>query len=163
MKKRDAKLSHIIDDIDLKIIKTLQCDARTNFADIAKMCDISVTAIQNRYKKMIESGIIKGTLFLTEQDTEYNFSLAAELVVKINEIQNVMNEIRKLRNYVNVNRVAGKFDIHAIFHIKNLDDINIIRSNLSKINGIRSIKFIASNQIFGFFPENLFFRNPCDK
>ena len=121
--KRRYELTPIIDEIDLKILKSLLRNVRTNFADISKECCVSITTIQNRYNKLRKSGVIRGTQFLTEEDIGHNFSLAAELVVETEKEQIIIDKIKQLNNYVNVNRVVGKIDIHAIFHIKTLEDI----------------------------------------
>ena len=100
--------------------------------------------------------MIKGTKFVTTQDPGHKYSLAVEIIVNKEKEQMLINKLKQMNNYVNVIRIIGKFDLHAIFHIKNLEDIKLIRSELSNIKGIQDIIFLASNQIFGYFPDNLF-------
>jgi len=53
-----------LDEIDVNIIRVLQRDARTNFADIAKDSGVSIDTISKRFKKMKRAGIIRGTTVL---------------------------------------------------------------------------------------------------
>ena len=48
-----------IDHIDLKVIRALQKDARTNFADIARDCGVSTDTISKRFRKNEKSGYRK--------------------------------------------------------------------------------------------------------
>jgi Lrp/AsnC family transcriptional regulator for asnA, asnC and gidA len=41
-----------VDQIDRKLIRALQKDARTNFADIARDCGVSTDTISKRFRKM---------------------------------------------------------------------------------------------------------------
>ena len=41
-----------IDQIDARIIKILLAESRTSFTDIAKECEISVSAVRMRYKHL---------------------------------------------------------------------------------------------------------------
>jgi Lrp/AsnC family leucine-responsive transcriptional regulator len=50
-----------IDEIDVKILKTLLKDARASFADIARDCIISTNAIVKRFYRLKRTGVIAGT------------------------------------------------------------------------------------------------------
>ena len=41
-----------IDGVDVKIIRALQKDARTGFADIARDCGVSIDTISKQFKKL---------------------------------------------------------------------------------------------------------------
>jgi Lrp/AsnC family transcriptional regulator for asnA, asnC and gidA len=47
-----------LDEIDKKILRTLQKDTRTPFKEIANQCKISTDTIKNRYNKLIENKVI---------------------------------------------------------------------------------------------------------
>ena len=49
------------DETDIRVIRSLQRDARTNFADIAGKCDVSVDTIIKRFQRLKKTGISKGT------------------------------------------------------------------------------------------------------
>jgi Lrp/AsnC family transcriptional regulator for asnA, asnC and gidA len=53
-----------IDQIDLKLIRALQKDARTSFADVARDCGVSTDTISKRFRKMKKAGIVRGTTIL---------------------------------------------------------------------------------------------------
>src|SRR5467141_5087133 len=49
-----------LDDLDLRILRLLNADARKSFRDIAKAVDASLSTVSNRVRKLEEEGIIKG-------------------------------------------------------------------------------------------------------
>ena len=51
------KLETNIDEADAKILQALLRDVRTDFADIAKECNLSTNAITQRYRKLKQNGI----------------------------------------------------------------------------------------------------------
>ena len=53
-----------IDEIDAKILRILLLESRTSFTDIAKACEITVTAIRMRYKRLWRDGVINGEKML---------------------------------------------------------------------------------------------------
>ena len=48
-----------IDDIDLQIIKKLNDDGRTPFAQIAKQLGLSTGTIRQRYHRLVQDGILQ--------------------------------------------------------------------------------------------------------
>ncbi|NIQ06176.1 MAG: AsnC family protein, partial [Candidatus Korarchaeota archaeon] len=47
-----------IDEIDVKIIRALQKDARTTFTDIARDCGVSTDTISKRFRKMKKADLV---------------------------------------------------------------------------------------------------------
>jgi len=46
-----------LDEIDIKLIRMLQNDARTSFKDIAKASNVSIDTIKNRFKNLKKAGV----------------------------------------------------------------------------------------------------------
>jgi len=55
-----------LDEIDIKILRTIQKDVRTPFKEIANQCNISTDTIKNRYKKMMENEVIQGSTIVVD-------------------------------------------------------------------------------------------------
>jgi DNA-binding Lrp family transcriptional regulator len=51
-------------EVDFKIIRELQMDARKSFTDIARELGVSVNFVSYRFKRLRESGIIKGSTLI---------------------------------------------------------------------------------------------------
>ena len=104
MKKKE------VDDIDLKILKILQNDARTTVKAIAKELFISAPTVKSRIDDMTKSGIIKG--YYTEIDNSI-FENVIKCYIEIevspeqkDELYKVLNESRQV---LECDRVTGEF------------------------------------------------------
>ena len=71
-----------VDGIDVSIIRALQKDARVNFADIARECDVSTDTISKRFRKMKRAGIIRGTTILLNPKS-FGYDCVASLCVGV--------------------------------------------------------------------------------
>ena len=54
------------DETDIRIIRNLQRDARTSFADIAAECGVSVDTIIKRFQRLRKNGVVRGTTILLD-------------------------------------------------------------------------------------------------
>ena len=59
----------MLDQVDLKILRTLQAQGRSRLADIAEQVDLSPPAVMERVKKLEANGVIKGYTALLDGRT----------------------------------------------------------------------------------------------
>jgi Lrp/AsnC family leucine-responsive transcriptional regulator len=59
----------MLDQIDLKILRTLQAQGRSRLADIAEQVALSAPAVMERVKKLEANGVIKGYTALVDGKT----------------------------------------------------------------------------------------------
>ena len=145
-----------IDETDIKILKALLRDARSSFADIAKDCNISITAIAQRYKKMKQTGIITGTTLITNtKNATRQHSLSVDIKAESGFETTIIEAIKKLPRVLNCYKVIGKYDIHAAIRVESLEQIDQIKNAIKKEKGVLNIEITTSIDELYFFPENL--------
>jgi len=71
-----------LDDQDLKILRTLNANARKSYRDIAKELDLSLTTVSKRIKRLEELKVIMGYAPLLDQE-KLGFDITAIIGVKI--------------------------------------------------------------------------------
>lgn len=54
-----SRAKKILDKVDRRILSILVDNSRKSFAELAKSLDLSETAIRNRVRKLVDSGVIK--------------------------------------------------------------------------------------------------------
>ena len=145
-----------IDEIDKKILLALVKDARSNFADIAKGCHVSIPAITQRYNKMKKNGIIAGTtMIVSTENSKRQHSLAIDIKAESGCQLAIVNAIKKLPGVLNCGRVVGKYDIHAAIRARSLEEIDQIRNTIKSEKGVISIEITTGIDELFFHPENL--------
>ena len=84
------------DQLDVKILRSLQTDARTKFSDIAKLTDMSVDTIAKRYKRLQRNKIVKSTtLLLDPRKLENHIIVNFDIDVQPANIQNALDSLKE--------------------------------------------------------------------
>jgi DNA-binding Lrp family transcriptional regulator len=79
-KKGDKMIE--IDDLDIKILRILNTDARKSYRSIAKELDLSMTTVSKRIKRLEEQKVIIGYAPILDQE-KLGFDITAVIGIKI--------------------------------------------------------------------------------
>ncbi len=71
-----------IDDIDMRVLRILNTNARKSYRDIAKELDLSLTTVSKRIKRLEEKKVILGYAPILDQE-KLGFDIIAIIGVKI--------------------------------------------------------------------------------
>mgnify|MGYP006306047471 CR=1 FL=1 len=128
-----------VDEIDKKIIRALQNDIRTAFKTIAKQCGCSTDTIKNRYNKMIENKIIRGSTIVIDPKKMEQGNL---VIIGINVVQQfsdiILAMIKKINGLLVVTKSIGQYDLEAIFILKDIEQIGITKEQIEDLPHVNS-------------------------
>ena len=149
------------DATDLKIIKLLQENARISIANLARSLQISPNAALNRYKKILNSGVIKRTfipVFLPKYVGFKNVTFKMQLIVRseLKETDNVINYVKKidLKNcQIECFETTGHYNIFIWLISENAIDIHIIKDKIQSQKGIQEVKVGVLGKAKDFYPK----------
>lgn len=146
--------SKMLDNIDVKIIKSLLADARTNFSDIAKKCGVSSTAIHNRYEKLKDSGVIVGST-ITVDFRAFDYDCFASFFIKLDPKQKdrFAEYLKKLQPIIHFDPLK-EYNTHVIVGVKRFSTIDRIKEMIRSHPAVLEIKTSIWTE-WDFFPENL--------
>ncbi len=139
----------MIDDLDRKIVRALNQNARKSFRDVAKEVETSVTAVINRVKKLEESGFIQGYIPLVELEY-FGLNLIAIIAMRISKgkLLETQKKIAKDTRVVSVYDITGEWDSLIIGYFKDRKDLNdFIKSLLSLEYVDRTVTHIVLNVV----------------
>ncbi len=144
-----------ISEIDAKIIRDLLKDGRKDFADIAKECGVQKNTIWKRYKEMQKAGIIVGaTIQMNFRRFGYDVHSAILLSVEFNQVNEVIEQIKKLPNIHEVSRIYGRYNVRAILILKNLSELNDYKELIRQETSASDLKIYVMTET-RYTPENL--------
>lgn len=117
-----------IDEIDISIIRALQKDARTSFADIAKDLGVSIDTISKRFKRMKRTGIARGTTVLLNPKS-FGFDCVASFGIRVNypHVDEVLDFVGKIPEVVFRTPAMGRDNIFAIVVLKNVGRLGQVK------------------------------------
>lgn len=120
-----------LNEIDLKILKSLLEDARFSSRQVAKNVGVSVGTVLSRIKKMEEEGLIKGySVILDHEKLGYELTVVTEITVAKGRLVETENEISKIPNVCSVYDVTGLTDAVIIAKFKTREDLGSFTKRL---------------------------------
>lgn len=128
-----------LDEIDIRILRTLQKDVRTHFKEIADQCNISTDTIKNRYNKMIENEVIRGSTIVVDPK---KMGQGILVIIGIKVVQqfseSVLNIIKKMKGSCVVTKSIGQYDIEAIFLLEDIEQIGVTKDKIEDFPQVKS-------------------------
>jgi len=128
-----------LDEIDITILRTLQKDIRTSFKEIANQCNISTDTIKNRYNKLIENEVIRGSTIVVDPKKMGQGNLVI-IGIKVEQkfSDSVLNMIKKMKGLCVVTKSIGQYDIEAIFLLEDIEQIGITKDKIEDFPQVKS-------------------------
>ncbi len=136
-------MKNIFDDIDIKILKMLQENAKIPQAEIASAVNLSLAAVNERIKKLERSGAIKGyTAVLDSKKLNVNITAFIDVFVEHPKYEErfmeIMNEHEEVQE---CHRITGDFSFHLKVRVSNIESLeNFVINVLNSIEGVRQTR-----------------------
>jgi len=139
----------VIDDLDRKIIRVLNDDARLSFREIARKVGSSVTAVSRKVKQMESAGALRGYVPRIDP-AAFGLELTAVIALRISKGQLLETQARIAEDprVSAVYDITGEWDSLVIGRFRGRDDLNaFIKHLLSQPHVDRSVTHIALNTV----------------
>jgi len=141
----------MMDEIDLQIIEKLTNDARMSFRKIADELKISPDTVINRYQKLQENGIIRGsTVVINPKKIGYHCMAAflvdaSSLHMLGNEVDPVdssliLEKLISMPNIILATKTVGDHDLLAIGVAMDFEHLIHMVHEIARIPGVKDIQ-----------------------
>jgi Lrp/AsnC family transcriptional regulator for asnA, asnC and gidA len=127
----------MIDDLDRKIIRVMNQNARKSFREIAKEVGTSAAVVIHAVKKLEGLGSIKGYIPVIDAG-HFGFELMAIIALRISQgkLLETQRKIAQIPRVAAVYDITGEWDSLVIAYFKGRQDLNDF---LKKLNAMRFI------------------------
>jgi DNA-binding Lrp family transcriptional regulator len=113
------------DETDIRVIRSLQRDARTNFVDIATLCSVSVDTIIKRFQRLRRVGVVKGTTILLDpRHLGLECIASLEIGVDPKRVDEVVNDLQGQLGIIFCTSSVGMQNIFAIVALGDVNELN---------------------------------------
>jgi DNA-binding Lrp family transcriptional regulator len=139
----------MIDELDRKIVRALNVNARRSFREIAKDVGTSATSVIHAVKKLEAAGALKGYVPVVEPEY-FGFGLAAIVAVRISKgkLIETQRKIARDPRVAAVYDVTGDWDSFIIGRFSGREDLNgFIKGLLALPHVDRSVTHIVLNVV----------------
>ena len=126
-----------LDDIDRKILRALQKDARASFKKIGEEVGVSEATVFVRVRKLQEGGVLSGFKAIVDPRA-VGKSLTAIMLVRANPkgLPGMLSALERLDDIYEIYDVTGQY--YSILKIRtaNTDDLSRIIDEIGTIDGV---------------------------
>jgi DNA-binding Lrp family transcriptional regulator len=123
-----------MDEIDNKIIRILQKDARTPFKHIAKENGVSRDTINNRFNRMLKNNMLLGTTIILDpkKSGEGTFAFMG-VKTKMSNSNIIVEKIKEISGLCAVSIAIGEYDIEGIILGKSMEEMIQAKERIENI------------------------------
>ena len=146
-----------IDEIDVKILKTLLNDARTPFSEIGKESGLSSNSIRLRFERLKKTGIINGLITQVNPKSLGRDYIAFVFVqTRVSEIQEIFEFIKNTPNILFTTKLMGRYNILIVVALAAVNDIDRVIKYVKGNQQVMNVDFcIAGNVVKVDYHQNL--------
>ena len=139
-----------IDSLDRKILSVLVENAKTPFLEVAKMCNVSGSAIHQRVNKLMQMGVITGSHFSIDPK-KLGFQTLAYVGVYLENARmfnEVLAEISEIQEIIQCHYTTGQYSMFIKVYAKDNRHLKTVLSDkLLSINGISRTETFMSLEV----------------
>jgi len=138
-----------VEDLDLRIIRSLQQDARASYRDIARRIGVAVGTVQSRIRKLEQSKILSGfSVNLDYAKLGYALTALILLQVKGGHLKDVESKLANFPNVCVVYDVTGDFDVALVTKFENASSMDDFIKEVLSISFVeRTVTSIVLNRV----------------
>jgi|TARA_B100000287_G_scaffold178551_1_gene168550 DNA-binding Lrp family transcriptional regulator len=142
-------LGDILDDVDRRILKVLEVDARTSLRKIAEVVGVALGTVSNRVRRLESLGVIKGyTVLLDPDKAGWGLSVVIGLRIEKGRLIEIQEKIARDNRVYGVYDVTGDYDSMVLARATNRDDLDDLIKRVASVPGIqRSVTHLVLNSV----------------
>lgn len=140
-----------LDKLDKQILRMIGEDARVPFLEVARACNVSGAAIHQRIQKLINMGVIKGSVFVMDPE-KIGYETCAYIGLNLKnpeDFDHVLEELKKIPEVTECHYTTGNFDMFIKIYAKNNHHLlTIIHDQLQPLGLSSSQTLISFHSAF---------------
>ncbi len=121
----------VMDETDVKILRSLVADARLSSRQVSKKSGVSIGTVLTRMKKLEKEGVVRGySAVVNHEKLGYMLTALIEITVSKGRLLEMENEIARMPNVCAVYDVTGMTDAFVIAKFKSREDLSSFAKRL---------------------------------
>jgi len=129
-----------MDKFDRQIIALLREDARTPISQIARMVNLSRSAVGERVRQLEQSGVIRGYHAQVSDPAGAGVKAYLELFYKDSRCQEYVERLRGFAEVRQCCGISGETDMIVLVEAPSMARLSEVRAEIERFPGIQRIK-----------------------
>lgn len=138
------------DELDRRIIRELQRNARESTSNIAARLDVARSTVHERIARMEKDGVITGySVVLSRNPSVENVQVMVFLEIKQQETRKILHRISQYSEVRVCLSINGEFDLFISIEAPRIEDLDIVIDEIGELPGvIRTKSFVVFGRRF---------------
>jgi len=120
-----------------RLINVLQDDVRATVSDIARKLNVSRATVQARIAKLEKEGVIAGYTLVLGKDYLNRYVSAHVAIAAEQKSSSIVSAgLMKVEQVSAVHAISGEYDMIAIIHAKNTEQLSQLIDYIGNLNGV---------------------------
>lgn len=126
-----------MDEEDLKILRLLQKEGRISYSEISRILNIPQSTVRFKVNRFVKEGYIKKFMAILDP-VKLGYPITLIILLRINpkKLDETFNYISNIPEVHHMFQITGKYDIIAIFHVKNMGEVGRINNEIRSLEGV---------------------------
>ena len=134
-----------LDELDRKIIETLQTDGRASHAQMARDLGVSEGTVRRRLAKLLQDRIIRVIAIAEPEQLGFHTSAFIGLQVDPARVEHVANELANLTETEHVAITTGSYDIFIWVNLASSEALaSFLHHKVGTVDGVRQTETFVS-------------------
>jgi DNA-binding Lrp family transcriptional regulator len=138
------------DELDRRIIRELQRNARESTSNIAARLDVARSTVHERIARMEKDGVITGySVVLSRNPSTENVQVMVFIEIKQQETRKILHRISQYSEVRVCLSINGEFDLFVSIEAPRIEDLDIVIDEIGELPGvIRTKSFVVFGRRF---------------
>lgn len=140
-----------LDEVDRKIVSTLQIDGRTTLQEIAKSIGFTSMGTKKRLQKLRDRNCIQVSTLLNSSSFKLSPAIVMLEMETAEAMQNLLNRFRECPRVINIFKTMGGYNLIGLVIAEDkdtLESISVEKCSLRSNEGIRRSEFYPISDIY---------------
>lgn len=146
----NAPTKWLKDDLDRRIIRELQRNARDSTSNIAARLNVARSTVHERIARMERDGVITGySVVLSRNPSAENVQVMVFIEIKQQETRRVLQRISQYSEVRVCLSINGEFDLFISVEAPRIEDLDIVIDEIAMLPGVlRTKSFVVFGRRF---------------
>lgn len=131
-------MSRVVTKTDRSIIRLLQRNARSSYAELSRQTGIPESTVRRRMERLQDRAVIQFSMVADPSKLGYDLSAMIGLSVDLKELDNVAETLRRMPEVTFAAFVTGSFDVMIQVVVEHQEGLVTLLQHVAAIPGVRS-------------------------
>jgi DNA-binding Lrp family transcriptional regulator len=145
--------STCLDDLDMRLLRLLQVNSRSSFAELGRELGIAEATVRFRVKRLLNEGIItKFTIMLDSNKVCRRVSGAILLKIDSEHLEAACKKLVEFAETMYLFQSTGEYDVVSVVVSQDLEQLNNVVKRAKAIVGVKDARVSITTKFLKFDP-----------